>query len=185
MESTEFESSLISDLNQVLLQAAEAVESEERLDLTYEVLETVRFEQAQISWLDRLRNTAGSVELRLAHAHLSRIAGEVRHLADPFMILDNSTAQFLVNYEYVVAAVGLSDLSQNHSTPDAINWLDNVWFHNLVEHRVTSTWYLMGDYIIEGLCRRTGFDSLDIETNSKIVTIPKQAIVANRTIMAY
>jgi hypothetical protein len=182
MDSAEFESALIGELNRVLLQAAEEVESEERLDLAYEVLETVRFEQSQISWLDRLRNTAGGLELRLAHAHLSQIAGEIRHLADQFMILENSSAQFLVNFDYVITAVGLSELSQNHSRSDVINWLDNVWFHDLVEHRVTSTWYLTGDEIIEGLCRRTGFDSLDVEVNSKVFTIPKKAIVANRTI---
>lgn len=183
MESPEFESSLMAELNRVLLQAAEEVEAEERLDLAYEVLETVRFEQAHISWLDRLRNTAGTVELRLAHAHLHLVVGEVRHLADPFMILENTQAQYLVNFEFVVAVGGLSELSQSHSKPDAINWLDNIWFHDLVEHQVTSTWYLAGGQIIEGSCRRTGFDSLDVETNSKMITIPKKSIVANRTIV--
>jgi len=183
MEPTEFEPSLMAELNRVLLQAAEEVESEERLDLAYEVLETVRFEQAHISWLDRLRNTAGTVELRLAHTQLPLVVGEVRHLSNPFMVLENALAQYLVNFEFVVAVAGLSELSQTDSTADAINWLDNVWFHDLAEHRVTSTWYLVGGQTIEGLCRRTGFDSLDVETNSKTFTIPKQSIVASRTIV--
>jgi hypothetical protein len=63
MESAEFESLLIAELNRVLLQAAQEVESEERLDLAYEVLETVRYEQAHVSWLDRLRNTASPIEI--------------------------------------------------------------------------------------------------------------------------
>ena len=87
MESAEYESSLIGELNQVLLQAAEEVESEVRLDLAYEVLETVRFEQAHISWLDRLRNTTSTIEIRLAHTQLPIVVGQVRHLADPFLIL--------------------------------------------------------------------------------------------------
>ena len=181
MESAEFETSLIAELNRVLLQAAEEVESEERLDLAYEVLETVRFEQAHISWLDRLRNTVNTVELRLAHSHLPLVNGEVRHLADPFMILENATTQFLINFEFVLAVSGLSEQSQNHSTLDVINWLDNVWFHDLAELRKPSTWYLASDQVIEGTCNRTGFDSLDIETNSKIFTIPKRSIVAIRT----
>ncbi len=77
MENAEFESSLIVELNRVLLQAAEEVESEQRLDLAYEVLETVRFEQAHTSWLDRLRNTSSSVELRLTHTQLPFAFGEV------------------------------------------------------------------------------------------------------------
>ena len=184
MESAEFEPSLIAELNRVLLQAAEEVESEERLDLAYEVLETIRYEQAHVSWLDRLRNTANAIELRLAHNQLPFVAGEVKHLADPFMILENSTTQFLVNFEFVAAVSGLSVLSQKPGTPDVINWLDNVWFHDLADRKITSTWYLTGDQVIEGICRSTGFDSLDIEGNSKVFTIPKRSIVASRTVLS-
>lgn len=183
MESAEFESSLFAELNRVLLQAAEEVESEERLDLAYEVLETVRYEQAQVSWLDRLRNTSSPVELRIAHAQLPLVAGRVRHLAEQFMILENSTTQFLVNYEFVLAASGLNELSQKSKSPDVINWLDNVWFHDLADQHLSSSWYLVGDQVIEGACRRTGFDSLDIETSSKVFTIPKSSIVVGQTLL--
>lgn len=184
MESAEFESSLITELNRVLLQAAEEVESEERLDLAYEVLETVRYEQAHVSWLDRLRNTSSPIELRLAHGQLPIVVGEIKHLADPFLILENKTTQFLVNFDFVAAISGLSERSQKVGTPDSINWLDNVWFHDLADKNLTSTWYLLGDQVIEGACRRTGFDSLDIETKSKVITIPKRSIVASRTLVA-
>lgn len=182
MESAEFESLLISELNRVLFQAAQEVESEERLDLAYEVLETVRYEQAHVSWLDRLRNTSSPIEVRLAHGQLPNVVGEVRHLADPFVILENSTTQFLVNFDFVSAVSGLSELSQKAGAPDAINWLDNVWFHDLADQQLTSTWYLAGDQVVDGICRRTGFDYLDIEGNSKVFTIPKRSIVASRTV---
>jgi hypothetical protein len=182
MESAEFDSSLIAELNRVLLQAAEEVESEERLDLAYEVLETVRFEQAHVSWLDRLRNTAGMVEVRLDHSDLAHAVGEVRHLTDSFMILENSINQFLIYFKFVTGISGLNELSQNHPKPDLVNWLDNFWFHDLTERRLVCIWYLAGDQLIEGYCRRTGFDFLDIETNSKIFTIPKQSIVACRAL---
>jgi hypothetical protein len=181
MESAEFESFLIAELNRVLLQAAEEVDSEERLDLAYEVLETVRYEQAHVSWLDRLRNTSSSIELRLAHGQLPLVIGEVKHLADPFLILENATTQFLVNFDFVAAISGLSELSQKVGSPDAINWLDNVWFHDLADQQLSSTWYLVGNQVVEGICRRTGFDYLDIEGNSKVFTIPKRSIIANRT----
>jgi hypothetical protein len=181
MESAEFESSLIAELNRVLLQAAEEVESEERLDLAYEVLETVRYEQAHVSWLDRLRNTSSPIELRLAHGQLPIVVGEVKHLADPFLILENETTQFLVNFDFVAAISGLSELSQKIGSPDAINWLDNIWFHDLADQQLSSTWYLVGNQVVEGICRRTGFDYLDIEGNSKVFTIPKRSIIANRT----
>lgn len=183
MESAEFEPSLFAELNRVLLQAAEEVESEERLDLVYEVMETIRFEQAHISWLDRLRNTTSLMELRLAHTHLPIAVGALKHLADPFLILQNDNMQYLVNCEFVVAINGLNELSQKQMKPDSINWLENVWFHDLADQCLSSTWYLKGDHMIEGICLRTGFDSLDVESNSKLFTIPKRSIVASRTIM--
>jgi hypothetical protein len=182
MESAEFEPSLIAELNRVLFQAEQELESEERLDLAYEVLETVRFEQAHISWLDRLRNTKGRIEIRLAHSHLPMVVGEVRQLADPFLILENATTQFLINFNYVSAVTGLNSLSQKSAAPDAINWLDNVWFHDLVDQKKAITWLLCGDQVLEGHCLQTGFDSLDIQVNSRVLTIPKQSIVASRTI---
>ena len=182
MESAEFESSLIVELNRVLLQAAEQVESEERLDLAYEVLETVRYEQAHISWRDRLQNSSCPIEVRLDHGQLPLVAGEVKHLSDLFMILENATTQFLVNFDFVAAISGLSALTKKPVAPVAINWLDNVWFHDLADQHLTSTWYLAGDHVFEGICRRTGFDALDIEGNSKVFTIPKRSIVASQTV---
>jgi hypothetical protein len=182
MESAEFEPSLIAELNRVLLQAAEEVEAEERLDLAYEVLETVRYEQSHVSWLDRLRNTSSPIEIRLAHGQLPIVVGEVKHVADPFLILENTTTQFLLNFDFVAAISGLSELSQKAGAPDAINWLDNVWFHVLAEQHLSSTWYLAGDQVIEGICRRTGFDSIDIEGSSKVFTIPKRSMIASRTV---
>jgi hypothetical protein len=123
-------------------------------------------------------------QLRLAHAQLPLIVGEVRYLADPFMVLESLTSQFLVNFDFVSAISGLSELSQKSGAPDAINWLDNVWFHQLADQQLTSTWYLVGDQVIDGICRRTGFDSLDIEGSTKVFTIPKRSIVASRTVMS-
>jgi hypothetical protein len=97
------------------------------------------------------------------------------------MILENSSTQLLINIEFVLAASGLSELSQKSVSQDTINWLDNVWFHDLADRRQASTWYLIGDQVIEGICTRTGYDSLDIEVNSKNFTIPKRSIVASRT----
>lgn len=182
MENAEFESTLIVELNRVLLQAAEEVESEQRLDLAYEVLETVRFEQAHIYWLDRLRNTSGPVELRLTHTQLPLAIGEVKHIADPFLILENETAQFLINLNYVCAIASLSERSQTNTKPDVINWLDNVWFHDLADQKLLSTWYLQSDQVIEGACVRSGFDSIDIQTSAKTFTIPKRSIVSGRTL---
>jgi hypothetical protein len=182
VESSESESSLFIELNRVLLQAAQEVESEERLDLAYEVLETVRFEQAHVSWLDRLRNTYRAIEFRLNHAHLALLAGEVRHLADPFVVIEGPANQFLINLEFVSAVSGLSELSQPLTTSDSINTLDSVWFHELIEHRLTTTWYLVGDQVIEGSCLRAGFDALDIESHAKVFTIPKRSIVVARTL---
>ena len=90
-------SSVITELNRVLGQALDQIACEERLDLAYEVMETVRFEHSHISWLDRLRNTSGQIEIRIPHTQLPVVQAEVSHLANPFLILSSSRYQYFVN----------------------------------------------------------------------------------------
>lgn len=174
------ESLVLAELSRVLGQALDEVESEERLDLAYEVMETVRFEHSHISWLDRIRNTSSDMELHIAHTQIPLLSARLVNWADPFMILRNISHQYFVNSNFVVAACGLNPLAKVVTSPDRINWLDNVWFHELADRRQLVTWYLAGDQIFDGYCLRTGFDAIDIETNSKVLTLPKQSVVAGR-----
>lgn len=174
------ESLVLAELNRVLGQELDEVGSEQRLDLAYEVIETVRFEQSHISWLDRLRNTTSAIELQIAHTQLPIVNGNLIHQSDPFLILKSSQAQFLINAGYVIAASGLNHLSGATKSQDAFNWLENVWFHDLSDRRALGTWFLKGDYVVDGHCLRTGFDAIDIATNSKVITFPKNSVVAGR-----
>jgi hypothetical protein len=174
------ESLVLAELHRVLGQALDEVASEQRLDLAYEVIETVRFEHSHISWLDRLRNTSTDIQLHLAHTQLPVMTAQLVNLADPFMVLRNHSHQFLVNANYVTAASGLSQLAKVITSSDRLNWLDNIWFHDLADRRQLVTWFLVGDQTVEGFCLRTGFDAIDIETNTKVLTLPKQSVVAGR-----
>ena len=180
IESQELEQPVITELNRVLGQALDEVGAEQRLDLAYEVTETVRYEQAHISWLDRLRNTTDDIELQISHTQMPSVTGNLIHISDPFLILSNSHAQFLINSKYVTGVAGLNQLAGASQSLDTFNWLDNVWFHDLSDRRALGTWYLKGDFVVEGYCLRTGFDAIDVATNSKVLTLPKNAIVCIR-----
>lgn len=179
-ENFEPQSLILEELNRVLCQELDEIDAEQRLDLAYEVIETVRFEQAHISWLDRLRNTTQDIEVQISHTQMPSITGNLMHLSDPFLILKNSQAQFLINAEYVTGVSGLNELARVSQSQDTFNWLDNVWFHDLSDRRVVGTWYLKGDHVFEGYCLRTGFDAIDVATNSKVLTFPKHAIISSR-----
>ena len=179
-ETQPAESMLLAELNRVLGQALDEVASEQRLDLAYEVMETVRFEHSHISWLNRLRNTSTEIELHIAHTQLPVVTAQLMNLADPFMVLRNHSHQFIVNANYVTAVSGLSQRAKEVTSPDRLNWLDNVWFHDLADRRQLVTWYLAGNQTFEGYCLRTGFDAIDIETNTKIFTLPKHNVVAGQ-----
>lgn len=179
-ESLELEPQVITELNRVLCQELDEVGAEQRLDLAYEVIETVRYEQAQISWLDRLRNTTDEIEVQISHTQLPIVSGTLMHFCDPFLILKNSQAQFLINSEFISGVTGLNHLAGGARSLDTFNWLDNVWFHDLSDRRALGTWYLKGDCVVEGHCLRTGFDAIDVATTSKVFTFPKRAIVSSR-----
>ena len=171
---------VLAELNRVLGQALDEVESEQRLDLAYEVTETVRFERSHIAWLDRLRNTSNDVELHVAHPQLPLVIAQLVNVTDPFLVLRNHSHQYFVNSNFVVAACGLNHLVIEVASSDHINWLDNVWFHDLADRRRWLTWYLAGGQTFEGYCLRTGFDAIDIETNTKVLTFPKKLVVAGK-----
>jgi hypothetical protein len=80
----------------------------------------------------------------------------------------------------VTAVSGLSQLAKEVTSPDRLNWLDNVWFHDLADRRQLVTWYLATNQTFEGYCLRTGFDAIDIETNAKVFTLPKRNVVAGQ-----
>jgi hypothetical protein len=178
------ESLVLVELNRVLIQELDEVGSEQRLDLAYEVMETVRYEQAHISWLDRLRNTSGNLEIQISSTQIPAVTGNLMHLSDPFLILRNSQAQFLINSKYVTSVSGLNQLAGAAQSLEKFNWLDNVWFHDLSDRRVRGTWYLMDNQVIDGYCLRTGYDAIDIATSLKVFTFPKRAIIASRIVTA-
>lgn len=179
-ESLELESQVITELNRVLCQELDQVGAEQRLDLAYEVIDTVRYEQAHISWLDRLRNTTDEIEVQISHTQLPSVIGALMHVCDPFLVMRNSQAQFLINSEFVTGVAGLNQLAGAAQSLDTFNWLDNVWFHDLSDRQALGSWYLKGDCVVEGHCLRTGFDAIDVATTSKVITIPKRAIVSSR-----
>ena len=173
-------SSVITELNRVLGQALDQVACEQRLDLAYEVMETVRFEHSHISWLDRLRNTSGQIEIRIPHTQLPVVQAKVSHLANPFLILSSSQYQYFVNSDYVTSVLELNVRAIVSINPEESNWLNNVWFHEISDRRALGTWYLNGNQSINGYCLRTGFDAIDIDSNGETFTLPMKAIIAGR-----
>ena len=179
-ENNEFESQLFNELSQVLGEAFSEVESETRLDLDYEVAETIRYEQGQISWRDRARNSDGELEIHIAHSELARVTGSLIHQSGDFLVVSSNLAQYLINSNSISAIQGLSGLAKLSSGPDSISWLENVWFHDLCDRIVEASWYLLGGTVIQGSCVRSGFDAIDVTTREKQITIPKSAIVVAR-----
>ena len=172
------ESRLLTELHQVLSQALGDIESETRLDQDYEVAETVRFEQAQISWFDRLPEPGGELQLLIAHKALPAVSGELVHKSGDFLILATGNFHYLINSQYVTAITGLTNLSTRAGRMDSISWLENVWFHDLCDRRVIGNWFLAGSQVVTGECIRSGFDSLDISQNLGLMTVPKRQLVA-------
>lgn len=177
-ENYDSESQLFQELSQVLGEAFLDVESESRLDLDYEVAETVRYEQGQVSWRDRARNSDTELEIYLSHPELPRLNGSLTHVSGDFIIVNSKPAQFLINSNSINAIAGLDDLATISTRPDSISWLENVWFHDLCDRIVDASWYLTGGQVVHGQCVRSGFDAIDVVCGGKVLTIPKVAIAA-------
>lgn len=178
MNAENSESRLISEFQQLLGEAFLEVEGESRLDVDYEVAETIRYEQGHVSWRDRARNSRAEIEIMVAHPGLPRVSGTLSHLSTDFLILKNDYEQYLINTSAISSIQGLSNLANLENRFDAISWLEGVWFHDLIDRCVPVTWYLIGGQTISGVCVRSGFDAIDIAERDTQFTIPKAAIVA-------
>ena len=180
LEDFDSESPLIGELRRVMSDAFDDVNSELRLDLDYEVAETVRYEQGQVSWLDRLPVNRAQIQVRLSHQGLATVTGNLIHKSGEFLIVAGEKYEYLVNNKYLVAISGLDSRATFSPQPNSLSWLENVWFHDLCDRRVFSSWYLDGGEVISGECLRSGFDAIDVRQRDDCVTIPKRSLVAAR-----
>jgi hypothetical protein len=179
-EFEEPDSILFNELRLVMGDAYADFMSESRLDMDYEVAETVRYEQGQISWRDRTRTSDCEIEVFLAHPELPRVTGSLASQSSDFLILKSHLFQYLVNSNFVSAVRGLHDLATINTQFDSVSWLENVWFHDLCDRIVEVNWYLVSGQVMQGHCIRSGFDAVDISGGDSTFTIPKSAIVAAR-----
>jgi hypothetical protein len=178
LEDFEPEPPIIGELRRVITDAFDEVKSESRLDLDYEVAETVRFEQGQVSWFDRLPLNRTQIQVRLSHQALSTVTGNLIHKSGEFLIVAGEKFEYLVNNKYLVGISGLDARATFSRQPNTISWLENVWFHDLCDRQVFGSWYLVGGEVVSGECLRSGFDAIDIRQREDCMTIPKRALVA-------
>jgi hypothetical protein len=180
MEPEDSDSPLIGELCRVMSDAFDDVKSELRLDLDYEVAETVRYEQGQVSWLDRLPVNRSEIQVRLSHQGLTKVTGNLIHKSGEFIIVAAERFEYLVNCKYLVTISGLNSKATFSPQPNTLSWLENVWFHDLCDRQLFSSWYVDGGEVISGECLRSGFDAIDVKQRDEYVTIPKRSLVAAR-----
>ena len=167
----------------VLSDAFGTISSEVRLALDAEVAETLRFDQAQQSWTQRLANTRSTIEMNFAHPDLERVSGLVIASSDKYVELLDGDSSFLINLSHVITASGLAVKSVAESTSAVDSQLDSMWLHDASDSQRPVTVWCGLSRRVTGYLVTVGSDFIDLEVNGQINTVNTTHLVCATTML--
>lgn len=167
---------VLHDVAYVLSAAHEAIAGDERADLAAQVADTVRFDHAQVSWLDRVRVTGTPVDMTFDHALLALREVRVTHCCPDAVIATNDVHEFLVNPKHLTAVSGLSNLSR--MSAHRVHDCRRSWLFECVDVGYELAVFVRPQQVVRGTCSRVNFDSIDVSLRTGVLTIALQGLVA-------
>jgi hypothetical protein len=170
---------VLEELRTIIQLAGDRYHGEQRMDTANEVVDTVRFAQATMSWRERI-TPAAILEIHLAHDQLPVIKGHVLWATDWFLCLADERHEYLVNTRNVVMVSGLTSYAVPNAPSAVADQLDSIWLGGLLEDQLLATWYLASNQVLAGRCTRLGIDAVDVISGTASFTALLQQVVAVR-----
>lgn len=175
---------VIATANEIVVAAHADYEQESRLEIAFEVCETLRYQQSQDPWVHRLQNQQTAIQLQLNHEQLACISGVVHWVSPTFLGIVAQRDEYLVAIDSILAIGGLSEQVNLAPMNFMALHMATVWFHALQDDGVDATWLLVGSKSVSGQCYRVGLDYCDVQTDAGVLTLPFRNIVAVRRLSA-
>ena len=170
---------VLQDLRTIMHMAGESYRGEQRLDVSNEVADTVRFAQASILWRERLTPDS-DVTFHLNHEYVPTVSGRVLWIASDFLCLVNDRYEYLVNLDGIVMAAGLSSVVRAVTSSAATDHMDSIWLGGVCEDQLQASWYVAARHVVVGRCTRLGLDAIDVYADSLEVSLMRTHLVAVR-----
>jgi hypothetical protein len=170
---------VLADLRGIMQQAGEQYYSEQRLDVSNEVADSVRFVQASMLWQERITPHV-QLKFHLAHDYLPVVEGHVLWVSRRFLCVRGGQHEFLINLEHIVAVTGLPSVGLAVTSSAVIDQMESIWLGGVLEDQQLASWYVSLDQVFVGACTRLGMDAVDVQTDRLSVTVMFKYVVAVR-----
>jgi len=170
---------VLNEVQAVMDLAAAQYAVEQRLEVSYEVADTLRFAQAAMPWQDRL---SPNVQLRfsLASEQLPFVEGQVLWCAKQFLCVISGAHEYLVGFAHIRAVSGLPVQGMPMQANAFTDRMDGVWLAGILEEQSAASWFIGNDQVLSGYCQRVGLDAVDVACHSEHLTIMLNHLVAVR-----
>jgi hypothetical protein len=165
--------SVLNDVAELMANAHAELGSEARAEVLNELHDCVLFERRQIHWWERLAVTTQLVDLVLHSGR--RLSGlSCQHACEEFVIATDDRFRFVIRTATIQSVSGLSSRASNSEHRQLHCGLQTLSFAE--QSRTVLQIELRSENFLRGNLGRLWRDSVDIETDSGITTVPFEAI---------
>jgi len=170
---------VLNEVQEVMQLAAAEYAVEQRLEVSHEVADTVRFAHAAMPWQDRLSPHV-QLKFSLANEQLPSVEGRVLWRAKQFVCVASDAHEYLVGLAHIRAISGLPVQGAQMQTNALTDRMDGVWLTGILEEQIVASWFMGQGHMHVGSCQRVGLDAVDVACHSEHLTIMLSHLVAVR-----
>jgi hypothetical protein len=161
-ENTQITALDVLDQVEVILQdVAELVETENRVDETLELTESIRLEQESINLIDRIRNTAGEITISLNCPSYPLLTGLVRFSSPEYLVLRGNNSDYFINLAQIVMLKSVDERAIFKLTQLEFD-TTKMWLKNLLDESQYVTVFLADGSQHDGVVTRLNHDHIDL-----------------------
>jgi len=172
---------LLSEVQLVMQSEAHKLSNELHLEHVTEVLENIKYEMAQTSWIDRLPPKGELVTIATAHPQCEVLTGSLQLANDLSIFLTTDLHNFIIFNAHVTWVAGLQVKSQVRNKNPLDPFGLQLLLQDLVDQQNIDTWFIRGGQIFTGKLVRLFRDSVELVVDRKSIVLMIDQVVAVRS----
>lgn len=171
----------LNELQQILLAANRKMINESQVEDDAEIQETIKYEFAQTSWLDRLPTVGEALTVGTSHPELETVTGQLLFANESAIGLETINTRFLLLNAHITWVKGLRLKASYKRANSLDHYALRLVLSDFVEQQSLDTWYLTGSKSISGKLLRVFNDSVEIAFGEDRITLMLKQVVAVRS----
>jgi len=172
---------LLSEVQLVMQSEAHKLSNELHLEHVTEVLENIKYEMAQTSWIDRLPPKGELITVATAHPQCEVLTGSLQLANDLSIVLTTDLHNFIIFNAHVTWVAGLQVKSQVRNKNPLDPFGLQLLLQDLVDQQNIDTWFIRGGQIFTGKLVRLFRDSVELVVDRKSIVLMIDQVVAVRS----